>query len=260
MSFMVNDGPGKFYGPVNTNLFMKSNGNLVANLSTSGKRSVPLNPPTEGADKYYDPVPLDKYKEKDKAFRFDKANRFDKSKEKEILTFLKDSPKFYTLPAPEVYKEPTSTSPIWRTGPERFDRPRRPQGADQFYGDIFKQEKAKSVPNLRGGGPRLDKNMYRRGAAADVPFYYLPHPTVYKEANRSFRFGRDETAFVTTGSDYAPRHRPAPAPPAKKVDLSAPNPAWVDRLCVHNPRPVRPFLRSPRPSSAPAARGAKRSK
>ena len=73
------------------------------------------------------------------------------------------------------------------------------------------------------------------------PSTICSHPTVYKEANRSFRFGRDETAFATTGSDYAPRHRPAPAPPAKKVDLSAPNPAWVDRLCVHNPRPVRPF-------------------
>ena len=250
---IATSGPGKYYDEVNPRLYRKTNGNLCANLNSPGKRIVPLNPPTEGADAMYDTVPLEKYKETDKSFRFDKAFRFDKSKDVEYAKFLKHATKHYTLPAPEVYKERMPTTPKWRPTPARFPRPPKPGGADAFYEPSL--ARVTSVPTLGGGGPRIDKNMYRCGAGADT-FYDLPNPTVYKERSSSFRFGRDETA-PASASDCAPRHRPAPLPPQKKVDPDAPKPAWVDRLTVHKPRPTRPFLRSPRPSSAPQAKRAK---
>ena len=240
------EGPGKYYDLVPARVYKKTNGNLVANLGTSGKRLVPLNQPTEGPDQLYNIVPLDVYKEKDGSFRFAKAFRFDSEENSKVT---RTYPKFHSVPKPEVYKEPRPEVPKWQTGPPRFLRPPKTYGADQFYEPSV--SRASSVPNLKGGGPRLDAKMYVRTAGADVPYYDLPNPTAYKESSRAFRFGKDQTR-PSSAAECAPRHRDAPVNPTKPVDPDAPIPAWVERLALHRPRPVRPWRKPP--ASAPPCR------
>ena len=231
---MPTASPGKLYDLVSPRLYKKTNGHVVPRLNQAGKRTVPLVPPTEGADTFYDPVSVEIYKEKDTSFRFDKAARYNDPVEKE---FGRDRPaaKYYTLPRPEVYKERLPSTPAWRKGPSRFGYEMKPQGADALYDPVPTMRRTGNVPNLSGGGPRLDDKMYMRGAGAEVPFYDLPHPTVYKERSHAFRFARD----VNTGAD--PVFLAVPEP--NKIDPDAPVPQWVQRLAAHNPRPVRPFLR-----------------
>lgn len=228
--------------------YKPTNGHIVPRLNGSGKRIVPLNPPTEGADTFYDPVPVDKYKEKDTSFRFDKACRYNDPVEKEFARL--PAAKYYSLPAPEVYKETGTKTPKWgketRAG-SRFGFQMKPQGADTYYHPVLQRHG--SAPNLSGGGPRLDDKMYMRTAGADAPFYALPHPTIYKERSTTFRFGRD----VSTGADPAFTAIPEP----NKVDPDAPVPTWVSRLAAHNPRPVRPWTA---PKSKAEPRGIKTAK
>ena len=242
-------GPGKYYDEVNPRIYKQTTGHVVPRLNSSGNRIVPLNPPTEGADALYDPVDVQIYKEKDKGFRFDKAFRFNEVKNESKFRRA-PPPKHYTLPAPEVYKERVPTTPKWKKGGSRFGFQLKPQGADSLYNPAIRR--AGSVPNLSGGGPRIDvgpMSMYIRGAGADAPFYDLPHPTLYKERSRSFRFGRDESA-PSSAAECAPRHRPAPVPAHRGIDPDAPAPKWVDRLAVHTPRPVRPWT-APKRSDGP---------